>query len=124
MKTRLLGVALVVAAMAALPALASGFNIYEQGAKASGQAVAWIARADSPDASYYNPAAITKLEGTQVSFGISLVFVGESTLRIEDPGFPYIYEPGNYDMEDNTGLPPHLHITHKFEGTPWAISGS
>lgn len=125
MKTRLLGVALVVAAMAALPALASGFNIYEQGAKASGQAVAFIARADDPSAAYYNPAAITKLEGTQVSFGFSLVFVGESSIRISDPSpFPTIYVPGNYDMEDNTGLPPHFHITHKFEGTPWAISGS
>ncbi|RMF72407.1 MAG: hypothetical protein D6738_11305 [Acidobacteria bacterium] len=110
----------VAAALAAAPVMASGFNIYEQGAKASAQAVAFVARADDPTAGYYNPAAITKLEGTQVSFGFSAVLIGDTQLDIA-PGT--IYTPGRYDMEDNTGFPPHVFVTHNFDNG-WAIVGS
>ncbi len=116
---RVLWIALAVA-LAAAPVMASGFSIYEQGAKASGQAVAFVARADDPSAGFYNPAAIVKLEGTQVSFGFSAVLIGDTQLDIA-PGS--IYTPGRYDMENNVGLPPHFFITHNF-GNGWAISGS
>jgi long-chain fatty acid transport protein len=62
-----------------LPAMASGFSIYEQSAKASGQAGAWVARSDDPAASWYNPAALTRLDGTQVQFGVSLITIGIDT---------------------------------------------
>ena len=76
---RVLWIALA-AALAAVPVMASGFSIYEQGAKASGQAVAFVARADDPSAGFYNPAAIIKLEGTQISFGFSAVLIGDTQL--------------------------------------------
>ena len=55
---RRLAVALVLFALATPFVLASGFHVFEQGAKASGQAVAFVARADDASAVFYNPAAM------------------------------------------------------------------
>jgi long-chain fatty acid transport protein len=46
-----------------------GFSIPNQDAEAIGRGNAFIATADNPSAIYYNPAAITQLEGTQAQFG-------------------------------------------------------
>ena len=54
-------IAVAAALFATVPAMASGFSIYEQSAKASGQAGAWVARADDAAANWYNPAALVKL---------------------------------------------------------------
>jgi long-chain fatty acid transport protein len=141
--TRWLAAGLLVVGLT-LPAFGSGFSIYEQGAKASGQAVAFVARADDPSAGFYNPAAITKLEGTQFYGGFSLVFIGDSQIDVledtpsqvipwlfdSDTGAPLeftttepVFRAGKWDMEDNIGVPPHLFVTHNFDG-PLAISGS
>ena len=45
-------------------ALAAGFKINEQGAKAMAMANAFVAQADDPTALYYNPAGIA-LKGSQ-----------------------------------------------------------
>ena len=42
----MLVILVAIALLAAAPAFASGFGFYEQSAKASGQAGAWVARAD------------------------------------------------------------------------------
>lgn len=124
MRSLMIRAGLIAAAIGLVttPVLASGFHIYEQGAKASAQAVAFVARADDATAAYYNPAAAAKLEGTHVSFGFSAVLIGDSQLNIA-PGTP-VYTPGLFDMRDNVGLPPHLHIVHRFGASPWAISAS
>ena len=49
-------------------------HIDRVGAKASGQAVAFIARADDPSANWYNPAGLTQFDSPTISIGGSLVF--------------------------------------------------
>ena len=67
MSKRRLAILLTVLMAFVGPALASGFHVYEQGAKASGQAVAFVARADNASGNWYNPAAIVKFDGFAVS---------------------------------------------------------
>ena len=122
---RFLGLVALVLAVATPVALASGFHVYEQGAKASGQAVAFTARADDPSANWYNPAGIVFLEGDDLfSVGFSAVFIGDtrfdSDLDAVSP-FPGFYDGGKTDMEDNTGTPIHLYWVHRFADSPWAI---
>lgn len=50
-------------------ASASGYAIYEQGAKAMANAGAFTARADDPSALFFNPAGIVQLKGTRFNFG-------------------------------------------------------
>jgi long-chain fatty acid transport protein len=54
-------------------ASAGGFRIYDQSASATGQSAAFAAQADDPSAIYYNPAGMTQLRGTQLSFGTLLI---------------------------------------------------
>jgi long-chain fatty acid transport protein len=54
-------------------ASAGGFRIYDQSASATGQSAAFAAQADDPSAVYYNPAGMTQLRGTQLSFGTLLI---------------------------------------------------
>lgn len=55
--------ALVVALLAAAPALGAGFQLQENGAKAMGTANAFTGTADDPSAVYFNPAAIARYGG-------------------------------------------------------------
>lgn len=111
----------VVALLVSAPfVLASGFHVYEQGGKASGQAVAFIARADDASAMYYNPAAIAKFDTPRAMAGFSLAFLGGTDftagplgpeLAAASPfgsaGFPRLFDTGKIDMLDNTPIPPH-----------------
>lgn len=54
-------------------AFASGFSIYEQGAKATALGGAFIAQANDPTAIFYNPAGITSLSGLQIGVGTTLI---------------------------------------------------
>lgn len=97
-------------ALATPLALASGFHIYEQGAKASGQAVAFIARADDASANWYNPAAITQFDRPLFSIGVSGVFLGDTQFESKmDRIDPILFTGGTDDMVDNTGTPVHLY---------------
>jgi long-chain fatty acid transport protein len=120
-------VALAAACLVLAPSAAqgSGYNIYEQGAKASGQAVAFVARADDASAGFYNPAGLAALApGWHVTVGFSVVMIGDTQLEIPalPPGVPY--EPGRYDMEDNDGLPPHLYAIYRSPDAPWVVGFS
>ncbi len=103
--------------LAAGPVSASGFSIFEQSAKASGVAGAWVATADDAAANWYNPAALTKLEGMQIQFGINLIpVVQDSEFTATDPTYllPYgISPPQTFDGESNPATPFHLYFTHK-----------
>ncbi len=104
---------LLLATLLVSPAvLASGFHIYEQGAKASGQAVAFTARADDATANWYNPANIARFENSWVSVGFSAVFLGDTTfVSSMDSIDPGLFDGGSFDMVDNTGLPVHFYYT-------------
>ncbi len=60
---------LVVLLFSATSAMAAGFRLPEQGAKAMGMGMAFVAQADDPSAIYYNPAGIIQLEGQNVMIG-------------------------------------------------------
>lgn len=57
-------------------ALASGFSVYEQGAKASGMGGAFIAQANDVSAVFFNPAGITGLDGNRVGLGTTIIIPG------------------------------------------------
>ena len=60
--------ALLLITLVVLPisAHASGYALYEMSAAAHGQAHAYITRVDDPSAVWYNPAALTRIEGTDL----------------------------------------------------------
>jgi long-chain fatty acid transport protein len=53
--------------------LASGFSIYEQGAKASAMGGAFIAQANDVSSVFFNPAGITGLDGNKVGLGTTII---------------------------------------------------
>jgi long-chain fatty acid transport protein len=53
--------------------LASGFSIYEQGAKATALGGAFVAQANDISAVFYNPAGITSLKGFNVGLGVTII---------------------------------------------------
>ena len=69
---RILGLAVVLFA-ATIPAQASGFLIFEQGAKAMGMAGAFTAQADDPSALFHNAGGIAFQEGRGFYLGGTLV---------------------------------------------------
>ncbi|MCP4205272.1 MAG: hypothetical protein GY769_25455 [bacterium] len=93
--------------------LAAGFGIYEQSAKASGLAGAWVARADDAAANWYNPAALVWLEGSEFQFGTNIINTGDSELTSSDPAFG-LFQPTTFEQESNLATPSHFYYRHKF----------
>jgi len=107
-------IALGLGSLLAGPALASGFSIFEQSAKASGQAGAWVARADDAAANWYNPAALLRLDGMQFQIGANYITIGENTeFTVTDPAFTGSTGPQTYEAEGNVGFPSHIYFSHK-----------
>jgi len=71
---------LVTGAMAIpIPAFAGGFYLQEQSPKETGRALSGGAAAgDDPSTIYFNPAAMTELQGVQLSAGASALRVASS----------------------------------------------
>ena len=59
--------------MLSTSAFGGGFEIPEQGAKATAMAAAFTAQANDPSAVFYNPAGITQLDGLQASVGATMI---------------------------------------------------
>jgi long-chain fatty acid transport protein len=90
---------------AAPHAYGSGFGIFTQGASALGQADAVIAHPDGPSAVFFNPAMMTKLAGTQVEIGTTLVF----------PSRDYTAPDGSTAAtRDTVFTPSTFYLTHAF----------
>ena len=53
---------------------AAGFRLSEQDAKANGMGNSFVAVADNASAVWYNPAAMTDLEKTNLSLGTVMVY--------------------------------------------------
>ena len=90
----------------------SGYSIYEQGAKAMGNAGAFSARADDPSALFFNPAGILQLEGIQAQMGTTAIFLTGSRFQSSITG-------DDFRQEDNLAWPSSLYFTQKL-GDDWA----
>ncbi len=92
---------LVVLVFTAASAMAAGFRLPEQGAKAMGMGMAFTAQADDPSAIYYNPAGIVQLEGQNVMIGGTYIrengadFTGTTPLTLNT-------STGLFDIESET----------------------
>jgi long-chain fatty acid transport protein len=85
---------------------AAGFRLADQDAKATGMANAFTSVADNASAVWYNPAAITDLEGNNVSLGTILVM----------PTMEHKNEVGattTDEIKKKTHIPPHFYTTLK-----------
>jgi long-chain fatty acid transport protein len=87
-------------------AFGAGFSIFEQGAKASGMAGAFVATADDPSAIFYNPAGIAQQRELAVLAGATFInFTNEFT---GDPNSDYTSgASGKYDR--HTFIPPNMY---------------
>jgi long-chain fatty acid transport protein len=92
------------------PAFASGFSVYEQGAKASAQAGAFAARADDPAANWYNPAGLARQKGIAFQIGANLITIGsDTTLDMADDQLG----TGSFEAIQNNEFPIHIYFAHK-----------
>jgi len=81
-------------------ASAGGFLIYEHGATGTGMCGARTASADDPSAMFFNPAAITELEGIQLELGSTAIL---GYLSYQPAGRPA--DPRTYSTFDANGNP-------------------
>jgi len=111
----------LVLAATSPPALAAGFALPEQSAKAAALAGAWVARADGAAANWYNPAALTRVPGMQVQVGASLFrAAGNTELSSGDPAWGLdAASPADFQAEDESLLAPHVYFSQTL-GTRWA----
>ncbi|MGB9082463.1 MAG: outer membrane protein transport protein, partial [Desulfuromonadaceae bacterium] len=104
-------------------ALAAGFKINEQGAKAMGMANAFVAQADDPTALYYNPAGIAYLKGAQINLGSLIIAVPQTEFDGTTPltgnlplgnGTSPVFEKAKRDLF----IAPMLYATYSLETMP------
>ena len=87
----------------------AGFLIYEHGAAAMAMGGAFVAIANNPTAIFHNPAGIAWLEGTQISFGTTLI-TPKNSLSL--PNWP---DPTYHSIKGESLLfyPSNFYISHK-----------
>lgn len=89
-------------------AFGAGFSIFEQGAKASGMAGAFVATADDPSAIFYNPAGLAQQRELTVLAGAT--FINFSNEFNGDPNSEYTAgTSGKYDR--HTFIPPNMYAS-------------
>lgn len=92
-------------------ATATGFGLFQHGARALGQAGAFTARASDPSAVFYNPAAIAKLQHFQLVAG----------LDFENPTDTYSSAAGSIEARHVIQFPPVLYATWHAANAPVAL---
>jgi long-chain fatty acid transport protein len=88
------------------PAFGSGFAIYTQGAASLGQSAATIAHGEDPSVIFFNPALMTKFDGTQVEAG--------TTLLIPLRDFKSKLTGSTTSAEKDVFFPSTFFVTHRF----------
>ena len=116
------GLGVLASVLIASGAFASGFSIFEQGAKASGVAGAFVASANDASANWYNPANLVWMDGTQFQFGGNLITAGGDTeLTVLDPSFG-VFQPTTFEPESSIETPIHLYYTKKVSSNiAWGV---
>ena len=95
---------------------ASGYSIYEQGAKPMANAGAFTARADDPSALFFNPAGIVQLKGQRFNFGTTAIFLTGSSFDSDLSG-------NSFDQVDNVAWPSNMYYTQtQGDRYAWGVS--
>ncbi|HEY4596493.1 MAG TPA: outer membrane protein transport protein [Thermoanaerobaculia bacterium] len=110
-RCRVVLLCLLAAALGASLAAASGFGLFQHGARAIGQAGAFTARASDPSAMTYNPAAITKLSGVQLEAGLDM----------NNPTIDYTSQTGSFQARHIIQFPPAIYLTWRPKNIPFAF---
>ena len=93
---------------------ANGFRLPDQDAFATARGEAFVATADNPSAIYYNPAAITQLEGNNLRGGLYGIYLDQSYSPPNDK-----QNSGNtYHNSDHLAAIPQLFYTYTPEDFP------
>jgi long-chain fatty acid transport protein len=105
-------------------ARAAGYALYEQGAAALGMAGAASASVNDASAMFFNPAALTRLDGTRVYVGGSLLtpsvsFAGTPGNR-QDGSQSYPGGGVTEEMKRQWFELPTVYVTHRYP-THWAV---
>lgn len=95
-------------------AQASGFQIGEMAARATGMGSAFTAVADDPSAAWYNPAGVGFTDGKQIMGGSAIVIVPgtDFTTNTFNPLHPKAVSAGS-----NTFFVPHVYFTYMDDDT-------
>lgn len=96
----------------------NGFFLDAVDAKANGMVEAFTAQADNPSAVYFNPAGITKLDGTQFSAGIT--FFSIPHIGFTSKGTSVFATPGKTEASSVNEIIPSLFATQKLN-SKWHI---
>lgn len=105
----------LAALLAPTAAFAAGYGIYEQGAAALGMAGAYAASAHDATAQFYNPAALPRLEGKQLSLGGTWLTTRTSFAGVA----PYPGYGVSEEMKSGNFFPPTVYWTNHL-GSNWA----
>jgi long-chain fatty acid transport protein len=103
---RVLGAAVALGALAAVPMHAAGFGIFEQGSKAMGMGGAFTAQADDPSALFFNAGGLAFVTQRDGSIGFTYIHDTKAELHGANP-----YPGDGYTAKQKplTAFPPHAY---------------
>src|SRR3954451_20452381 len=110
-RCRVVLLCLLAAALGASLAAASGFGLFQDGARAIGQAGAFTARASDPSALFYDPAALPKRTGGQLEAGLAM----------NTPTTDYTSQTGSFQARHIIQFPPAIYLTWRPQRGPFAL---
>jgi long-chain fatty acid transport protein len=103
---RVLGAAVALGTLAAMPMHGAGFSIFEQGTKSMGMAGAFTAQADDPSALFYNAGGLAFLNDTDFAVGATYI----KGLKADFEGAnPFPGEGYRAEQKKLSEFPPHLY---------------
>ncbi|MBW8874655.1 MAG: outer membrane protein transport protein [Acidobacteria bacterium] len=117
MTWRVLGAAVALGTLAAVPMHAAGFGIFEQGTKSMGMAGAFTAQADDPSALFYNAGGLAFVTQKDGSIGVTYI----KGLKADFQGAnPFPGEGYRASQKKLSEFPPHAYYVQPINST-WKI---